>query len=108
MSEHSLPVRVVGNLVALVALFLGLALAGDYFAHLLGFETTAWFCAVLSPVADGIRGIGILLTCIGLITYTASMFRSEKALGLAVGGFLLAFVPHLLAHYLNVSCAAAT
>jgi hypothetical protein len=97
------PLRIVGNLAALVALLLGLAWLFDHLAVWLGYK--AWlFCAALKPVGVVAQGVGVILCSVALITWAASRFRSEGSLALAIGAFLLGVLPMLLPHYFGASC----
>lgn len=101
--SRSTPLRIVGNLAALIALGLGLAWLYDHVAVWLGSE--AWlFCATLQPVGVLARGVGVILCSVSLIMWAASRFRSEAALAVAIGAFLIGVLPLLLPHYFGAEC----
>lgn len=103
MSSRLSPARLIGNLAALIALGLGLALLFDYAAVWLGHQS--WlFCYVLQPIGKVAQVFGVIVCTVGLIMWGISFFRNDKAAALALGGSLLGAVPMLLPHYFGASC----
>ena len=99
------PSRFIGNLAALV----GLVLVGSFLLDLaggwLGYQPHT-LCTLLGSAVTVARGVGVLITSIGIIVYVTSMFKSQAGLGLAVGGLMLAILPMMLPHYLGIVCPA--
>ncbi|MDR6100579.1 apolipoprotein N-acyltransferase [Agrobacterium larrymoorei] len=103
MSPLFHPTRFIGNLAAIVGATLVAGYLIDLAAGWWGYNPLA-FCTLLKPVLAVAYGVGVLLTCIGLIIYVASWFKSQAGIGLAVGGVLLFILPMALPRYLGLAC----
>jgi hypothetical protein len=99
------PQRLFGNLAALAVGVLVVAFGVDRLATWLGYETEL-FCTALYPVLMLAYMAGVLLTCMGIIIWAVSRFKSETGAGLAIGGVLLFIIPLVLPHYMGMSCPA--
>lgn len=97
------PERFVGNLAALVGCALVGAFLFDLATGYFGYEPMA-FCTLLRPVIAAAYGVGVLLTSVGVIIYATSMFRSQAAIGLAIGGVMLFVLPLVLPRYIGAEC----
>ncbi len=62
------------------------------------------FCSLLRPMLAVAYGIGVLLTCVGVIMWVVSMGKSEAGIGLALGGAMLFILPQVLPRYLGAEC----
>lgn len=103
MSHSPLVARVVGNLAALAGVVLLIGWGIDHAAGWLGYRPMA-FCTLLPPVTAVAYGVGVLITCIGVIMWVVSLGRSASGLGLAIGGMLLFALPLVLPRYLGAVC----
>ena len=101
------PARLIGNIVALIAVALGLAYLLD--------QALAWFgygrfalCGILGFVQITFgHTLGLVMAFIGFVMWVFSRFQSPPALTLFLGGLFVGIAPQLFLHYLNVSCATS-
>lgn len=103
MSQSPLVTRVIGTLAALTGIVLLIGLGIDHAAGWLGYRPMT-FCTLLPPVIAVAYGVGVLITCIGVIMWVVSLGRSSSGPGLAIGGMLLFALPLMLPRYLGVTC----
>ena len=97
------PVRLIGNLAALVCSVLVAAYLCDLGAAWLGYAPLT-FCTLLHPMVALAYGVAVALVCTGVIIWVVSMGKSEAGIGLALGGVMLFILPLMLPHYLGAEC----
>jgi hypothetical protein len=97
------PARLIGNFAALLGAVVVAAFLFDRFVAWMNWKPWG-LCYLMGPVADAGSAIGLLFTTVGLIVLSVSAFKSQKGLGLTVGGVLMSLVPMTMAHYLGASC----
>lgn len=103
MSSRLSPTRLIGNLTAVVAAVLVGAFLFDLAAAWLGYAALA-FCMLLRPMLSIAYGVGVLITCVGVVMWGVSMGKSEAGIGLALGGVMLFILQLLLPRYLGAEC----
>lgn len=95
--------RLIGNLAALVGSVLVAGFLFDLAAGWLGYAPLA-LCMLLRPTLAVAYGVGVLLTCVGVIMWGVSLGKSEAGMALALGGVMLFILPLVLPHYLGAEC----
>lgn len=89
--------NLIGNLAALAAVILGMAVATDYVAHLIGWETCI-AATLLTPVSTLTVTAGVTLGTVGAVIFLLSGFQRPELL---VGAIILGVLPGMLLHYLG-------
>ncbi|MXN47189.1 hypothetical protein GR138_18490 [Shinella kummerowiae] len=103
MSSRLSPPRIICNLAALVGSVLVVGFLFDLAAGWLGYAPLA-FCILLRPTLAVAYGVGVLLTCVGVIMWGVSMGKSEAGITLTLGGMMLFILPLVLPRYLGAEC----
>ena len=103
MSSRLSPSRVIGTIAALVGAVLVAGFLFDLAAGWLGYAPIT-FCTLLRPTLTIAYGVGVLLTCVGVIVWGVSMGKSEAGIALALGGVMLFILPLVLPRYLGTEC----
>jgi hypothetical protein len=94
---------VLENTAILIGGTLALAFSADWVAGRFGYHP-GWFCWVLRPMMEWAYAVGFFFTVIGIIWWAFSFFRNPAGGLLAIGGFMLTFLPQVMPHYLGVTC----
>lgn len=95
--------RLIGNLTALVAAAIVIAVGVDFLLVWMG-QPPAVFCWAILPITTWAMLATLWLTFIGLVWWLISQFRSRPAAWLFLGGLGISLVPIVLPHYLGASC----
>lgn len=99
------PVRLVGNLLALLLLPLLLAFGADAIWRWFG-GSSSLYCGLLPSIRIGFgMTTTLLLGFVGFVLWVISGFRSRRALIFFAGAVALTIAPDLLGAHLGVSCA---
>lgn len=95
--------KLLQNLAALVVLPLLVFWMIDWVAGMIGYQTSV-LCWGLGPLMQVTYLVGYGITLIGVVIWAFSYFRNASMLLLALGGFFLSALPHVLHHFPGVSC----
>jgi hypothetical protein len=99
------PSRLLGNLVAVIAVGLGMAYLIDQLLVWLGWRP--WIFCTLFPVLDLVIGhtVALILAMVSAIVFMASRFKNVGAGVLFLGAVVLSSVPSLFSGYLGAYCS---
>ncbi len=98
------PVRLVGNLLAVMLLVLGLAYGVDLLWRWFGGKPWA-FCGLMPLVRIGYgMTASLLLAFVGAVLWVLSGFKSRRAVVLIAGAVLLTLAPQLMSVHLGEFC----